>query len=35
MRQRLRSEPPGTQVQLTVRRGSQMLNFTLVLRNQV
>jgi hypothetical protein len=34
-RQRLRSEPPGTQVQLTVRRGSQMLNVRLVLRDQV
>ena len=35
MRQRLRSEQPGTQVQLTVRRGSRMLNVTLVLRDQV
>src|SRR5215469_13333028 len=34
-RQRLRSEQPGTQVQLTVRRGSQMLNVTLVLHDQV
>ena len=34
-RQRLRSEQPGTQVQLTVRRGSRMLNVTLVLRDQV
>ncbi|MBV8208939.1 MAG: aspartyl protease family protein [Burkholderiaceae bacterium] len=34
-RQRWRSEPPGTQVQLTVRRGSEMLNVTLVLRDQV
>jgi hypothetical protein len=35
MRQRLRSEQPGTQVQLTVRRGSRMLNVTLFLRDQV
>jgi hypothetical protein len=35
MRQRLRSEPAGTQVQLAVRRGSRMLNITLVLRDQV
>jgi hypothetical protein len=35
MRERLRSEQPGTQVQLTVRRASQVLNVTLVLRDQV
>jgi aspartyl protease/PDZ domain-containing protein len=35
MRQRLRSEKPGTQVSLVVRRGSQLLNVTLVLREQV
>jgi PDZ domain/Aspartyl protease len=35
MRQRLRSGQPGTQVQLTVMRGSQTLNVTLVLRDQV
>ncbi len=35
MRQRLRSDQPGTKVQLTVRRASQVLNFTLVLRDQV
>jgi hypothetical protein len=35
MRQRLRTDQPGTQVQLTVRRGSQVLNVTLVLREQV
>jgi PDZ domain/Aspartyl protease len=35
MRQRLRSEQPGTRVQLTIRRGSRVLNVTLVLRDQV
>jgi len=35
MRQRLRSDRPGTQVQLTVRRASQVLNVTLTLRDQV
>jgi PDZ domain/Aspartyl protease len=35
MRQRLRSEPPGTQVRLAVRRGSQVLTVTLVLRDRV
>jgi C-terminal processing protease CtpA/Prc len=35
MRKRLRSGQPGTQVQLTVMRGSQTLNVTLVLRDQV
>jgi len=34
-RQRLRSDQPGTQVQLTVRRGSRMFNVTLVLRDEV
>ena len=34
-RQRLRSDQPGTQVQLTVRRASQLRNVTLVLRDQV
>src|SRR5215831_6546150 len=35
MRQRLRSGQPGAQVQLTVVRGSQALNITLVLRDQI
>jgi len=35
MRQRLRSQRPGTQLQLTVRRASQVLHVTLVLRDQV
>jgi hypothetical protein len=35
MRERLRCEPPGTRVQLSVRRGSQVRNVTLVLRDQV
>jgi S1-C subfamily serine protease len=34
-RQRLRSDQPGTEVQLTVRRASQLLHITLVLRDQV
>jgi hypothetical protein len=34
-RQRLRTEQPGTQVELTVRRGSRMLNVILVLRDEV
>jgi hypothetical protein len=35
MRQRLRSEQPGTRIEVAVRRASQVLNVTLVLRDQV
>jgi hypothetical protein len=34
-RQRLRTEPAGTRVQLTLRRRSQVLSVTLVLRDQI
>ena len=35
MRQRLRCDPPGSRFKLTVKRGTQVLNVSLVLRDQI